>query len=215
MYRRFRPLLFRLDPERAHAWTLGALQFVQALPPLQAFLRRYYVSQARPVQVFGLEFSNPVGLAAGYDKDGLVWRGLACLGFGHIEIGTVTPLRQTGNPKPRLFRLPEDQGLINRMGFPGMGAEAVLLNLKKPRPPGLVIGVNLGKNKDTPLESALQDYLVLLKKFALLADYLTINVSSPNTVGLRRLQARRLARKLGRDGSLVRSSSPRLALTAQ
>jgi dihydroorotate dehydrogenase len=144
----------------------------------------------RPVQVFGLQFPNPVGLAAGYDKDGLGWRGLACLGFGHIEVGTVTLKSQPGNPRPRLFRLPEDQALINRMGFPGKGADYVLQRLASPRPPGLVLGVNLGKNKDTPLEEAAQDYLALLCKFAPAADYLAINVSSPNTVGLRRLQAR-------------------------
>ncbi len=190
MYQRLRPLLFRLDPERAHALTLFGLRLVGALPPLQALVSRWYPVMHRPVQVFGLQFPNPVGLAAGYDKDGLGWRGLACLGFGHIEVGTVTPQPQPGNPRPRLFRLPEDQALINRMGFPGKGADYVLQRMAGRRPPGLVLGVNLGKNKDTPLEEAAQDYLALLRKFAPAADYLAINVSSPNTVGLRRLQAR-------------------------
>jgi dihydroorotate dehydrogenase len=143
-----------------------------------------------PVQEFGIKFSNPMGLAAGYDKDGLGWRGLACLGFGHIEIGTVTPKPQTGNPKPRLFRLSEEKGLINRMGFPGRGAEFVLKQILKPRPKNLVLGVNIGKNKNTPLESSGDDYIELLKLFAPHADYLTINVSSPNTIGLRQLQER-------------------------
>jgi dihydroorotate dehydrogenase len=129
-------------------------------------------------------------LAAGYDKDGLGWRGLAALGFGHIEVGTVTPRAQVGNPRPRLFRLPEDTSLINRLGFPGQGADFVADSLAGPRPPGVVLGVNLGKNKDTLLEEAASDYEMLIDKFASLADYLVVNVSSPNTVGLRRLQAR-------------------------
>jgi dihydroorotate dehydrogenase len=142
------------------------------------------------VEVFGLKFQNPIGLAAGYDKDGLGWRGLACLGFSHIEVGTVTPQPQPGNPRPRLFRLVEERGLINRMGFPGVGANYVARNLRGSRPYGLVLGVNLGKNKDTPLEEAARDYLSLMQTFASLADYLAINVSSPNTLGLRSLQAR-------------------------
>lgn len=190
MYALFRPWLFRLEPERAHALTIRALQVVQALPALQVLLRAIFRAPQRPVQVFGLRFSNPVGLAAGYDKDGLAWRGLACLGFGYIEVGTVTLRPQSGNPWPRVFRLPADQALINRMGFPGLGADLVKKNLSKPRPAGLVLGVNIGKNKDTPLEEAGEDYQALLRQFAGLADYLAVNVSSPNTVGLRRLQER-------------------------
>jgi dihydroorotate dehydrogenase len=190
MYALFRPWLFRLEPERAHALTIRALQLVQALPALQVLLRASFRAPQQPVEAFGLRFSNPVGLAAGYDKDGLVWRGLACLGFGHIEVGTVTLRSQPGNPRPRVFRLPADQALINRMGFPGLGADQVQKNLDKPHPAGLVLGVNIGKNKDTPLEEAGQEYRVLLRQFAGLADYLAVNVSSPNTVGLRRLQER-------------------------
>jgi dihydroorotate dehydrogenase len=189
-YQTFRSLLFRLDPEHAHGLTLGLLHLAGALPPIQATLRRVFAAPQKPLQVFGLTFSNPIGLAAGYDKDGLGWRGLACLGFGHIEVGTVTPRPQPGNPRPRLFRLPEQQALINRMGFPGRGALFVARRLGGARPPGLVLGVNLGKNKDTPLESAYEDYLALMEVFAPLADYLAINISSPNTVGLRRLQTR-------------------------
>jgi dihydroorotate dehydrogenase len=190
MYRFFRPFLFRLEPEQAHSFTLGLVRLAGALPPARAFLRRCFAAPQDPLQAFGLTFQNRVGLAAGYDKDGLGWRGLACLGFGHLEIGTVTPREQPGNPRPRVFRLPQDRALINRMGFPGHGANFVAARLQGKRPPGLVLGVNLGKNKDTPLEEAAQDYLALLEKFAPLADYLAINVSSPNTTGLRRLQAR-------------------------
>lgn len=190
MYRIFRPLLFRMEPEQAHSLTLSLVRLAGVLPPARAFLRLCLAAPQNPLQAFGLSFSNQVGLAAGYDKDGLGWRGLACLGFGHLEIGTVTPQPQPGNPRPRVFRLPQENALINRMGFPGRGGDFVAARLQGKRPPGLVLGVNLGKNKDTPLEKAAQDYLALVEKFAPLADYLAINVSSPNTTGLRRLQAR-------------------------
>lgn len=190
MYTSLRRQLFRLDPELVHGATLQLLRLVGKFPFLADIVRSWFQAPSLPVRAFGLDFANPVGLAAGYDKDGLAWRGLACLGFGHIEIGTVTPLPQEGNPRPRLFRLPEDQALINRMGFPGRGAEFVAGQFRGRRPAGLVLGVNLGKNRDTPLEEAGQDYRVLLHKFASLADYLAINVSSPNTTGLRRLQGR-------------------------
>jgi dihydroorotate dehydrogenase len=182
--------LFQLDPERAHALTLGMVRLAGALPPMCGLLRSLYRLPERPVEVFGLRFMNPIGLAAGYDKDGLGYRGLACLGFGHIEIGTVTVRPQRGNPRPRLFRLPSDQALINRMGFPGHGADFLVRRLQAKKIPGLIVGVNIGKNKDTPFEDASQDYLSLMRRFAPLADYLTVNVSSPNTVGLRRLQGR-------------------------
>ena len=196
VYPFFRALLFRLEPERAHALILHLIRLVGNIAPLRTFFGRQFAVQSKPVLAFGLAFNNPVGLAGGYDKDGLGWRGLACLGFGHVEVGTVTPLAQEGNPKPRLFRLAEDQALINRMGFPGRGVEFVTRQLAKPRPPGFIIGVNLGKNKNTPLEKAENDYLKLMQEFAGLADYLAINVSSPNTVGLRRLQAREELEKL-------------------
>ena len=190
MYPFFRRLLFRLDPELAHTLTLTLIRLAGSLPPTRALLRAWFDAPQSRVKAFGLTFANPVGLAAGYDKDGLGWRGLACLGFGHIEIGTITPLPQMGNPRPRIFRLPEERGLINRMGFPGRGAGFVASRLGGPRPPGLVLGANLGKNKDTPLEEAAGDYLSLVETFLPLVDYLAINVSSPNTVGLWRLQAR-------------------------
>jgi dihydroorotate dehydrogenase len=190
MYALFRSLLFYLDPEVAHGLTLNLIRLVGGVPPLRSLVREWFAAPALPVQAFGLSFRNPVGLAGGYDKDGLGWRGLACLGLGHIEIGTITPLPQPGNPKPRIFRLVEDEALINRMGFPGRGAQFVARQLHKPRLGGTVLGVNIGKNKDTPLEEAANDYLQLMRTFASLADYLAVNVSSPNTVGLRRLQGR-------------------------
>jgi len=196
MYRLIRPWLFRLDAERAHGLTLQTIRLAGNLPGLSGFVRGWFNGPDRMVEVFGLKFNNPVGLAAGYDKDGLGWRGLACLGFGHIEIGTVTLQPQAGNPKPRIFRLPNEQAVINRMGFPGQGASVVARRLSPKRTHGLILGVNIGKNKDTPLEQADEDYLSLLKIFASLADYLAINVSSPNTVGLRRLQTRDALEKL-------------------
>ena len=145
------------------------------------------------------------------------WRGLACLGFGHIEIGTVTPKPQFGNPQPRLFRLPEEQALINRMGFPGKGAEFALQQISRPRPKHLVLGVNIGKNKDTPLETAVQDYIYLLRLFSKHADYLAINVSSPNTVGLRQLQERQALEQLLQqiyleNESLAKNGSPKVPI---
>jgi dihydroorotate dehydrogenase len=190
IYPLIRALLFQLDPEQAHQLTLSAVRLAGEIKPIRAILQSIYSSPARTVQAFGLSFSNPIGLAAGYDKDGLGWRGLAMLGFGHIEVGTVTPKQQLGNPQPRLFRIPEEKALINRMGFPGRGADFVLQQISRRRPKNLVLGVNIGKNKDTPLESADDDYLFLFRMFAGKVDYLTINVSSPNTVGLRQLQER-------------------------
>jgi len=191
MYPLLRRLLFQLEPEQAHSLTLGLMHLAGKSSIIRAILRSIFAVAGKTVQVFGLTFPNPIGLAAGYDKDGLGWRGLACLGFGHIEVGTVTPLPQAGNPPPRLFRLPAQQALINRMGFPGRGAEFVARQLRGAHPGGLVLGVNLGKGKDTPLPEAYRDYSTLMDVFAPLADYLVINVSSPNTLGLRQLQARR------------------------
>jgi dihydroorotate dehydrogenase len=195
MYALLRRLLFHLEPERAHALALGLVRAAGALPPSRWLLRALYgaPAAARPVDVFGLRFPNAVGLAAGYDKDGLGWRGLGCLGFGHLELGTVTPLPQPGNPRPRVFRLPAERALVNRLGFPSRGAEFVARRLLRRRAGargGPLLGVNIGKNRDTPLAAAAADYVALLERFAPLADYLVVNVSSPNTVGLRRLQAR-------------------------
>lgn len=150
-----------------------------------------------PVEAFGLRFRNPVGLAAGYDKDGSAWRALAALGFGHIEVGTVTPRAQPGNPKPRVHRLREHRALVNRMGFPGEGADRVAARLGGgKRPGGVILGVSIGPNAATPPPDRVGDYLFLIDRFAPLADYLAVNVSSPNTPGLRDLE-RELAALLG------------------
>jgi len=210
MYNTLRPYLFRLDPETAHERTLQALRLAQQIPPALWLLKLIYAAPSKPVQAFGLTFKNPVGIAAGYDKDGVAIKGLSALGFGHVEIGTITPRPQPGNPPPRVFRLVEDEAIINRMGFPSRGAEFMQMQLNPalrpsfaerilgfdPRPRGFsrmsdaMLGINLGKNKDTPNEEAVFDYLALVQNFGRYADYLTINVSSPNTAGLRDLQNR-------------------------
>lgn len=197
MYSLLRPLLFRLDPETSHQVTLRFLSVAGNFPLSNWLLTQLHKTESKPVQAFGLTFKNPLGLAAGYDKDGVAVRGLAALGFGHIEVGTVTPKPQAGNPRPRVFRLVEDEAVINRMGFPSRGAEFVRkqLSVISDRS-SAIVGVNLGKNKDTPLEEAARDYVELMKVFAPLADYLTINISSPNTVGLRRLQNREMLESL-------------------
>ncbi len=191
-YERLRALLFRIDPEQVHHLTLRALGLASSSPVTRALLRRAFAfhDPSLAVEVFGIQFPNPLGLAAGYDKEGRALQGLACLGFGHVELGTVTPLPQPGNPRPRIFRLPEDRALINRMGFPNKGAEVLLRRLRKRRASDVVVGLNIGKGVNTPLEAAADDYLHLLRTFYDLVDYFVVNVSSPNTVGLRRLQAR-------------------------
>ena len=192
-YERFlRPVLFKTDAEWVHQATLRMLAMAGAWTPLSAILQRIYCVDDASLQVnlWGLTFPNPIGLAAGYDKDGRGMHGLACLGFGHLELGTVTPLPQSGNPRPRIFRLPEDKAVVNRMGFPNRGGYALRTRLQLGGPKGVILGVNIGKGLETPLESAAEDYLGLMEDFYPLADYLAVNVSSPNTVGLRRLQAR-------------------------
>lgn len=189
-YRLARPLLFSLEPERAHALTLALSRVVGSVAPLRAAVRAFLrVPAERPAEVWGQRFPNVVGLAAGFDKDGLAWRGLGCLGFGHVEIGTVTPRPQTGNPRPRVFRLADERSLINRLGFPSRGADFVAARLRGGRRPGDPrLGINIGKQRETPLDGAVSDYLELVTRFAPLADYLTINISSPNTPSLRELQ---------------------------
>lgn len=192
LYDLLRPLIFRMTPETAHHVTLALLRAGGAVAPARWLLREAFrpAVAGNPVRAFGLTFPNPVGLAAGYDKDGLGWRGLATLGFGHIEVGTVTPRPQAGNPGPRVFRLVDDRAVINRMGFPNRGAAFMARRLGGKRTGGLILGVNIGKNLTTSLEHAGEDYLSLVQTFAPLADYLAINVSSPNTPGLRTLQTR-------------------------
>jgi dihydroorotate dehydrogenase len=195
LYDLARPLLFRLDPERAHALAKRALRAVAGLPPLAArWRRRHLVADPRLAQeIFGRRFANPVGLAAGFDKDGEALAAVPALGFGFAEVGTVTPEPQPGNPRPRLFRHPEAESLQNRLGFNNRGAAALARRLDRLGPLPYPLGVNLGQNRDTPPERALDDYRRLLEVFGGRADvaYLVINVSSPNTPGLRALQDER------------------------
>jgi dihydroorotate dehydrogenase len=177
LYRFARPFLFSLDPEKAHRLGLRLAGFV---------LPRHF---NLPVTAMGLRFPNPVGLAAGLDKDAAHIDELAHLGFGFIEVGTVTPRPQPGNPRPRLFRIPEKDALINRFGFNNVGVDEFLLNIRLTRWRG-VLGINIGKNADTPLERAIDDYRTCLEKVYSAASYVTINISSPNTAGLRSLQER-------------------------
>jgi dihydroorotate dehydrogenase len=209
----FRPLLFHLNPERVHELTLQVLRFLGSFPLVKRVVQTQFDAHSQvsvTTEAFGLKFANPVGLAAGYDKDGLGWRGLTTLGFGHIEIGTVTPRPQVGNPKPRIFRIPEEQAVINRMGFPGRGADFLESQLVpvSSRSSSVILGINIGKNKDTPNEAAARDYVYLLEKFTPYADYFAINISSPNTIGLRKLQAREYLEDLLSQLAATRLQSP-------
>ncbi len=190
VYPLLRRLLFRLDAETSHGIGMAALRTAQAVPGVTAALtRRNLVSpEALRQTLFGREFSNPVGLAAGFDKDAVAVRALAALGFGFVEVGTVTPLPQPGNPRPRLFRHPAERSLQNALGFNNGGLEAMRRRLARLHPFVLPLGVNLGKNKATPPERALDDYETLLRGLHDLCDYLVVNLSSPNTPGLRDLQ---------------------------
>lgn len=184
MYSLLRPLVFKLNPETAHHVTLDALQTAYRLGLLPLIAKRPAPDQRT---VMGLTFPNPVGLAAGLDKNGAYIDALAALGFGSIEIGTITPRPQPGNPKPRLFRLPEAQAIINRMGFNNLGVDALLDNVKRSKYKG-ILGINIGKNFDTAIERAADDYLIGLRKVYNHASYVAINISSPNTKNLRQLQ---------------------------
>ncbi|MCB0575491.1 MAG: quinone-dependent dihydroorotate dehydrogenase [Saprospiraceae bacterium] len=194
MYRLLKPFLFALSPETAHRVTVFMLDLAAAFPPTRWLLRAWYSPKGAQSgkTVMGLEFPNPVGLAAGFDKDGRHIESLACLGFGFIEVGTVTPLPQEGNPRPRLFRLPADRALINRMGFNNEGLDALAGRLKAWRTKNtsgkVLIGGNIGKNKVTPNEAAESDYLKCFDVLHSWVDYFVVNVSSPNTPGLRALQ---------------------------
>lgn len=185
MYEMLRKMLFLLPPESAHHVSLDVLGAMERLG--LSGLARSNVPAA-PVRVMGLDFPNPVGLAAGLDKNGDYLNGLGALGFGFVEIGTVTPRPQAGNPQPRLFRLPQNEAIINRMGFNNLGVDHLVAQVQHRRYRG-VLGINIGKNFDTPLADAAQDYLTCLRKVYNLADYITVNISSPNTQGLRDLQS--------------------------
>ena len=184
-----RPFLFGLDPEAAHDLTMGSLQRLQNTPA-QCLWQQLRVQD--PVQLLGLRWPNRVGLAAGLDKNGQCIDALGAMGFGHIEVGTVTPKAQPGNPKPRMFRLPQARALINRLGFNNQGLAAFVANVQRAhsfRAQGGVLGLNIGKNADTPIERAVDDYLLCLDGVYAHADYVTVNVSSPNTQNLRSLQS--------------------------
>ena len=182
LYSLARPLLFSLAPERAHELTLSLLDSAHKMG-----LMRQNVA-AKPVTCMGIQFPNPVGLAAGLDKNGAHIDALAALGFGFIEIGTITPRPQAGNPKPRLFRIPQAKAIINRMGFNNDGVDQLIENVKAAKFKG-VLGINIGKNADTPVENAVDDYLICLEKVYSYASYITVNISSPNTKNLRSLQS--------------------------
>jgi dihydroorotate dehydrogenase len=193
MYGLARPFLFGLDAERAHGAALASLEAAwrAGLSPLLARRPRPF-----PTRAFGMTFRNPVGLAAGLDKNGAHVDALLALGFGFVEVGTVTPEPQAGNPKPRMFRLPRHRAVINRLGFNNDGIEALLANVGRARRRDGLLGINIGRNKDTPNELASSDYLFCLERVYPVADYVTVNISSPNTAGLRELQEEQSLRRL-------------------
>jgi len=201
-----RNILFQFSPETAHDITLDTLAAAARLRLVPALVPSV---PAAPVEVMGIQFPNPVGLAAGLDKNGDCIDGLASLGFGFIEIGTVTPRPQPGNPKPRMFRIPAAKGIINRMGFNNDGVDALIANVKKARFNG-ILGINIGKNFDTPVEQAVDDYLICMRKVYPYASYITVNISSPNTPGLRDLQYGESLRQL-----LSRLKQEQTALAAE
>jgi dihydroorotate dehydrogenase len=194
MYRAIRDILFRYDAEAVHGFVMHSMRNACALPPLRAALASGFDPGPHPVLLFGLRFRNPVGLAAGFDKNAAYLRELDAMGFGHVEIGTVTPLPQPGNERPRLFRLPADRALINRMGFNNDGAAAAAARVSKWRnafpSSAMIIGGNIGKNKATTNEEAASDYAQCFRQLYDTVDYFVVNVSSPNTPGLRELQER-------------------------
>jgi dihydroorotate dehydrogenase len=212
-----RPSLFRMDSEHAHEVGVDAMMWLGRLTPVcrvMEALNRLPVVRFKPVEAFGLQFPNAVGLAAGFDKNAKAWPAAAAMGFGHVEIGTVTALGQPGNPKPRAFRYPSEEAVINRMGFNNEGSEAVAARLAKQPGVGrrrIPLGVNLGKSKVAPLDGATADYLASFARLAEFADYLVLNVSSPNTPGLRTLQDEKPLREL--LGAIMSANKERAAKT--
>ncbi len=205
--------MFRLDPERAHELAVDSMALLGRLTPVCRALEalgRLSPSGFRPVEAFGLRFPNAVGLAAGFDKNAQAWPAAAALGFGHVEIGTVTALAQPGNPKPRIFRYPREEAVINRLGFNNEGSQAVAVRLARQPQPGsrrIPIGINLGKSKVAEIDGATEDYLASFARLAGYADYVVLNVSSPNTPGLRQLQDE--ARIRGLLSAVTRANSER------
>jgi dihydroorotate dehydrogenase len=192
-----RPVLFLFSPETIHHFTFKALKILGSIPGVFALIKSYYSISDKQLErtLFGITFKNPVGLAAGFDKDAILIDELAAFGFGFIEIGTLTPKPQPGNDKPRLFRLPEDQAIINRMGFNNLGIEAAVQKLRT-RKSNVIVGGNIGKNKVTPNEEAFEDYNKCFEALYPYVDYFVVNVSSPNTPNLRALQEKEPLKKL-------------------
>lgn len=192
-----KPIFFHFDPERIHHFVFRLLRITLSLPGMKALFNRMYVVKDKSLEreVFGIRFANPVGLAAGFDKDARLYNELASIGFGFIEIGTLTPKAQDGNPKPRLFRLAQDQALINRMGFNNGGVEDAVKRLRE-RKTGVIIGGNIGKNKITENDDAWKDYAICFEALYPWVDYFVVNVSSPNTPNLRALQEKEPLKKL-------------------
>ncbi len=190
MYQLIKPIFFKLDPEKIHHIVTGGLQTAQKIWGVPKLLKASFCYEHPSLEreVFGLKFKNPVGLAAGFDKNGEFIEELSNFGFGFIEVGTVTPLPQPGNDKPRMYRLPKDEALINRMGFNNKGVDVLARKLKTVNRNGLIIGGNIGKNKNTPNEDAVKDYVICFDKLFDVVDYFVVNVSSPNTPNLRALQ---------------------------
>jgi dihydroorotate dehydrogenase len=209
MYKLIRNVLFLFPPERIHYFSMHVLKIICATAPGRFLIKSFFSPRVgRSCHVMGLTFRNPVGLAAGFDKNAAFLQAIDCLGFSHVEAGTVTPLPQSGNEKPRLFRLPKDRALINSMGFNNLGAQAVAENIRqwRARYPNstMIVGGNIGKNKNTPNEEAWKDYVTCFEVLYPYVDYFTINVSSPNTPGLRALQDAEALRKIIREVMQVR-----------
>ncbi|WP_433219916.1 quinone-dependent dihydroorotate dehydrogenase [Microtetraspora malaysiensis] len=212
----FTQVLSRLDAEDIHHWTIRALRLLAVLPVAKRVLHRRLAprDEALRVRAFGVHFPGPFGLAAGFDKNAECFEALAALGFSHVEVGTITARPQPGNPRPRLFRLTKNRAIINRMGFNNSGARAAAARLRRPRAIPAVVGVNIGKTKVVPEERAAEDYMASARELAPLADYLVVNVSSPNTPGLRNLQAVELLRPLLASVQSVAGRTPLLVKIA-
>lgn len=205
-----RPIFFSIDPERIHHLVFKLIKFSQSIPGIPFLTRLIYVTKNQKLEreVFGIKFPNPVGLAAGFDKDAKLYKELSNFGFGFIEIGTITPLAQPGNDIPRMFRLPEDQALINRMGFNNEGISGAIERLKN-RPKDLIIGGNIGKNKNTPNEQATSDYEKCFEALYAYVDYFVVNVSSPNTPNLRALQEKEPLKQLLQHLQSLNNNKPK------
>lgn len=206
-----RPILFMIPPESVHNMSILFLRFFISIPFIKNIVKKLFDLES-PIlhrNIAGLKFKNPVGLAAGFDKNAEAFNELAALGFGFIEIGTVTPKAQPGNPKPRIFRLKKNNALINRMGFNNLGSEIIVQNLKKRKSSDIIIGGNIGKNKITDIENAISDYELSFEALYTYVDYFAINVSSPNTPDLRRLQEKHSLERLFESIIRINTSKPK------